>query len=326
MVVGGASGIVEVAPPLPTWAEGLLAEVQLVDGASGGFRQAIAFFLAANPISGDTFVITDGSTTRTYGFGTGGDVTVAIGAFVTITMANLVSAISGDGAGLWEAVGLSDLDALGPSTVLVIYRTAQSADSFDDRIHSAGANGTPANFQYVNYNGEADYTSDVVEDLPTSDPGEKQFGIGRAFASLTANETHAMRNEDTFHHWDSDSETWKNLLDGVVIPLDQEQVTVIPLFFSGAFPVLFTGAFQYIGGLQTAALLPLASTVPTGFKVTFVRVNSSVSALALTPAPPDTIFAPGLAAGAPLIETTAFGTVTLVTSAFSTGWLVYSRN
>ena len=96
----------------------LLHEDQLDDSA--GVLAAVALTMASNPASGDTITLTDGTTTRTYGAGTGGDVQYTIGATVADTMANLGSAIEGDGSAIWGAAFTTDLDAIDTDGVVVI--------------------------------------------------------------------------------------------------------------------------------------------------------------------------------------------------------------
>lgn len=197
-----------------SWKELLIHSDQLLDGASGGVRQAGAFFLRNQPTSGDVLTIDDGSTPRDYGFGTGGDVTVTIGANIDDTLDNLAAAISGDGAGLWDAVVATDLESINDGTgavtagrVVVIYRAAQGADSYDDRLY--GTFTTPADARYVNFNGESDYRLSTNSQVPSSDPAQKEFGIGRAYGSLATNETHLVRSGDTTYTWDNDGELWQ---------------------------------------------------------------------------------------------------------------------
>ena len=142
---------------------------------NGTLRQAGVFYLTGNPTSGDTLVLTDGTTTRTFGFGAGGDVTVTIGATVADTMTELESAIATDVAGPWLAILSTGLTGIS-SNVLVIYRDDQTADSFPDRMY--GTLTTPAFGQYVNYAGETDYSSTTSVQLLGADPGAKQFGPG----------------------------------------------------------------------------------------------------------------------------------------------------
>lgn len=196
------------------WKELLLTSDQFLDGASGAVRQATVFYLENQPTGGDVLSITDGTTTRQYGFSSGGDVVVTLGANVDDTMTNLAAAISGDGSGLWGAVKLEDLESInagaGASTaghVVVIYRAAQASDSLPDRMFGSFA--VPADAKYVNFEAVGDYAPSTAIQLPSSDPSVKQFGIGRSFGSLLESETHLVRSGDTTHTWDGDDQQWQ---------------------------------------------------------------------------------------------------------------------
>jgi len=181
--------------------------------------QATVLFLAnAVPADTDTIVLEDlDGNPRSYEFESGGgitgDVSVPIAAGdIDTTMDNLVTAINGDvdADALWEAVAV-DLDGIntgGTGKVVVIYRTAQADDSENDVIYGTFA--TPANCQIVDYTGETDYTKLTTSNLPAAQPSAKNFGFGRKTASLTANETHRVMNEDLKNYvWDSDTGAWK---------------------------------------------------------------------------------------------------------------------
>ena len=96
--------------------EALLVDNQLDDPL--GILAATAFVIANNPVSGDTLVLTDGSTTRTYGFGAGGDIVVTIGATPADTMANLEASVNGDGSAVWEALFTTNLQEINVSGVV----------------------------------------------------------------------------------------------------------------------------------------------------------------------------------------------------------------
>lgn len=202
------------------WKEVLISELQL-DGTNG-ILQGTSFYLDGQPTTGDTLSISDGITTRTYGFGSGGDVVVTIGGDADATMTNLASAITGDGSSLWEASKLTALESIntgsGTSTageVVFIYRTSQSSASFVDRIY--GTFTTPALAQYINYNGELDYRSSTNVQLPSADPTQKEFGFGRLQASLAPNDTHFCRNNDGQFTWDSDGDVWQDTGSGSIV-------------------------------------------------------------------------------------------------------------
>ena len=111
------------------WREALLVEQQLLsNGTSSGILQGILGSIATNPSNGDTFIITDGTTTETFTFlnTPAGAFDVQIGGTGLITTTNLVSQINTDST-LWSAVetsGLDDYFTGTPSAQFVIYRTA----------------------------------------------------------------------------------------------------------------------------------------------------------------------------------------------------------
>ena len=197
-----------------TWKELVLSADQL-DSVNDGINQAGAFYLDGQPLTTNTFILYDGTTTETFTFLTTAVVPfdVQLGIDTDTTMTNLVTAINTDST-LWSASDLTALNSIndgsGASTagkVIMIYRTDQSAASFDDRFY--GTLGTQAFGQYVNFNGEVDYQLETSTQLSTTDPAQKEFGFGRDTASLTANETHLTRNEDNIYTWDDDSGAWQ---------------------------------------------------------------------------------------------------------------------
>lgn len=191
------------------WSFPVLSAGQL-DDANDAVSQAGVFFLQEQPTSSDTLSITDGTTTRTYGFGAGGDVTVTIGATVDDTLTNLASSITGDGSGLWDAdleVTLQSInDGTGSVTagyVVVIYRANQSSASFDDRMFGSFTTGVPS---YVNYNGLNSYSSTTVASLPSSDPSQKEFGPGQN--TPVQGEAHVTLDDDSQYVYDADGTQW----------------------------------------------------------------------------------------------------------------------
>lgn len=180
-----------------------------LDSVNDAISQAIPFWLANNAADGDTLTITDGVTTETFTFLAAPAVAfdVQIGGDLDATLTNLAAQINTDST-LWSASAETTLTEFN-TTVTAIYRTDNSAqDSFDDRIFGTFA--TPADAQYINFNGELDYTSSLAAQLPGADPGQKEFGFGRATANLIANETHACRDDDTLSTWDADTGMWQN--------------------------------------------------------------------------------------------------------------------
>lgn len=186
------------------WKYPVLVDEQL-DSTTDDVRQAIPFWMDNQPVSGDFVTLTDGSTTRTYSFGAGGDVTVTIGASLSDSMTNLAAAITGDGTGVWDAVNASGLTNLA-ADVVVIYRQDQTAASFDDRIF--GTITTAADAHIVNLNGENSYTKTTSQQLAAVDPAQKEFGPGTETASLIAGEAHVSLNTDAQFVWDNGGGAW----------------------------------------------------------------------------------------------------------------------
>lgn len=206
-----------------TWKELVLECNQFLDGASGGVRQAILIALAANLASGDTIVITDGTTTET--FTAVGAAPAAFefiaGGSAAITTTNLVAAINADST-LWDAVETDGLDAYlsgGADPQIVIYRTAIPGGAADDRVHGTIAGGQ-ADVRVVEFaTGKQDYreSSGTESDLPGADPTAKRFGFGRAAASIETGDTHRCANNNEADAWDGDDEVWQNTDTGTTV-------------------------------------------------------------------------------------------------------------
>lgn len=185
--------------------EAVLHADQLDD--TEGLLAAAAITMQANPVSGDTIVITDGTTTRTYGAGTGGDVQYTIGATPTDTMQNLATAIVGDGSAAWGAVFSSDLDAIDINGVVVLVE--DDNDGAVSRVYGVWA--TQANVEHVDFLDELDYTKKTLTTLDASDPGASasNFGIRRTQSALTDGELHYVLEADTMYSWDDSGDTWQ---------------------------------------------------------------------------------------------------------------------
>ena len=195
------------------WREALLVEQQLLsNGTSSGILQGILGSIATNPSNGDTFIITDGTTTETFTFlnTPAGAFDVQIGGTGLITTTNLVSQINTDST-LWSAVetsGLDDYFTGTPSAQFVIYRTAYSAAA--DRVY--GSLTVSSGIKIVEFaTGDQDYTrqAGTEGDLPSSDPAAKRFGFSRTYADLIVVETHLIVEDNTQWTWDQDDRTWR---------------------------------------------------------------------------------------------------------------------
>jgi hypothetical protein len=169
-----------------------------------GVRAAIALVMQQQPVAGDTITLTDGTTTRTYGATSGGDVQYTIGGTVAITMANLATAILGDASGAWGAIYSANLESIDADGAVIIYEEATSG-----AVSKAyGTWTTPTDVEVVNFYGETEYTKVALTDLPASSPANTNFGFRRVIASVVAGEVHWAKTDDIAYYWDDDDTTW----------------------------------------------------------------------------------------------------------------------
>lgn len=180
-----------------------------------GILAAVALSIQTNPISGDNVVLTDGITTRTYQFGTGGDVTVTIGGTPAVSMQNLATAIAGDSSGIWQNTVFSTAqDAIDTDGVVLIIEDSNAGTA--PEVY--GVWGTQADCEIVDFGGEADYTSKTLVTLPSSNPASTNFGIRRVTASLTPGELHYVEETDYIYGWDDDANLWNQMSGSGSIP------------------------------------------------------------------------------------------------------------
>ena len=192
--------------------ESVVHEDQLDD--TEGVLGASLLTMANNPSSGDTIVLTDGTTTRTYGAGTGGDVQYTIGGTVADTMGNFKDAVNGDGSAIWTCVFTTSLDAIDSDGVVVIIE--DDNDGVASKIY--GTWSTQADCQIVDYTDELNYDKMTTGNLPSSLPSDTNFGIRRTQASLDAGELHYSQHDDVLYGWDDDADTWQTMTGANAIP------------------------------------------------------------------------------------------------------------
>ena len=186
------SGVLQALPG--AWQTAVIHSEQLaIKSQQGMILQATAFWLTAQPVNGDLFTITDGTTTRTYGAVAGGDASYPLGATVADTLNNLAQTIVADALNghPWTAknVGSIDFAASTSNGVLLIHRVTQTSASFPDRIYGGAsfiANAAP---RYMRFDEAPDYRaigeeSFSDEPLPAVDPAAKRFGPGRQSSDL----------------------------------------------------------------------------------------------------------------------------------------------
>jgi hypothetical protein len=200
------------------WKFPILAVDQL-DSTGNALRQAIAFYLDGAATAGDTFRITDGTVTETW---TGVIGVAAAGQFSVDTsadaaMTSLAARINADSS-TWGAVVATALNSINngsgtstAGTVLVIYRLTQVTGKVDRIMTDGTANTTPANWQYVNFNGQDGYSISASSQLPSVDPAVKTFGPGTLTADLVAGEAHVTLNGNSQYVWDADSASWTQI-------------------------------------------------------------------------------------------------------------------
>jgi hypothetical protein len=204
------NSIVQLASPTEIVGKGLTTGQF---GSSYGFLAAIGYYCVAIPISGDSLVVSDGVTTRTYGFGVGGDVTVTIGGDAATTMANLVTAINGDGSAQWNAATSTGLPY--NSVVVVINEKQILASKSGLRIY--GTFGTPGNHKKVEFSTASlyyQYDNGQVSDVGAN-PGSGRAGIHKYFGSITPESVYEVIGTNNYRRWDGSN--WQNTFDWVSI-------------------------------------------------------------------------------------------------------------
>lgn len=194
-------------------AKGAALHSTQLDNAEG-LLGAVPIVMLANPVAGDTITLSDGTTTRTYGASTGGDVQYAIGATPADTMANLVAAINADGSAIWTADFTTNLDAINADGVVVIVENDNDGD--ENKVYGTWATGS--NVQIVDFSAENEYVGKTLEDLPSSDPAATNFGPRLTQASLTDGELRYALESDILYSWDDSTNNWITLSSSAGIP------------------------------------------------------------------------------------------------------------
>lgn len=168
-----------------------------------GILAAVGFKMLNNPISGDTLVVANGVTTRTYGFGVGGNVTVPIGIQADVTTANLIAAINGDGSAAWKAEA-------GDVYVSIVENTITTGKS---NLCIYGTWATPANAQAYQFGTafqvQPDYLNPTIVQLPSVNPGFGTAGFHVAITELQTDDFYYVINLGQYRQWDG--ATWQTL-------------------------------------------------------------------------------------------------------------------
>lgn len=198
----------------------LLLHEEQVSIDAQGFRASMALYMANNPVSGDTITITDGTTTRTYGAASGGDVQYTIGGTAADSMTNFAAAVAGDGSAVWDADFTVELDEINSAGVVVI--TDDDTTNVPSLSRIYGTFTTQADLQVIEYSDgttvDNDYQNNTSATASTTDPTNSRFGVNKAAANLIDGEIHMVRNNDTLYSWDDSDNVWQVLSGAGSIP------------------------------------------------------------------------------------------------------------
>lgn len=202
---------------------GSVKEVLLTDDQldnTDGIYAAMMTYFANNPSTGNTITITDGTTTRTYGAGSGGDVQYTIAGTVWETMQNFATAVAGDGSASWTAVATQEFDEINSDGVVVLIEDSTAAGLSTLRMY--GTFGTQADLQVVEYSdgttADLDYSNNTSTTASTTDPAGGRAGLQRLQSALVDGEIHYARLEDTHHYWDDSDNVWQTMSGPASIP------------------------------------------------------------------------------------------------------------
>jgi hypothetical protein len=192
-------------------AAAMLIVEQLESGPSGGIKQGFPLALASNAIAdGDTFIITDGTTTETWTFKTVVATTfqVLIGADKTATTTNLIASINAHST-LWRAKVTTTISSYFSPTLtpaITIYR--RTVIDADDRVYGVivGGQGAIRVLQLTT----TDYskTGIIETDLSAVDPELRYAGYSRVLSSLVNCEPHTTVESCISYYWHEDNQLW----------------------------------------------------------------------------------------------------------------------
>lgn len=188
-----------------------------------GVLAALVVVLTTQPASGNLLRITDGVTTRTYGFGSGGDVTVTIGANVAATSTNLATAINGDGSADWSGTYTAGLG-------VVIVEDAVLTSKSGLRVWSPSG-GLVGKASVIAF-GDAvtvhlDYSDGTTAAIASADPGNGRAGYHRAVFTLSDAETYRVVWPTTnFYAWDEGGGVWQTTVGWGLVTTDGGDLAV----------------------------------------------------------------------------------------------------
>jgi len=168
-----------------------------------GILGATVLAVYNNPVLGDLITVTDGTTTRTYGAWSGGDIQyspVTYGyparADIPETLTNLANAINNDTESAWTAV------ATGWNLIII------EEDNYNDTSKIYGTWATQENCEVVNYASTNDYFDGHFDTLPSLESQAFSFGKNRTFEDLINGEIHHAIYSKTMSVWDASNWVW----------------------------------------------------------------------------------------------------------------------
>ncbi len=192
----------------------LLHDAQL-ENAMGVLGATVVHF-AGQPQAGDTVSLTNGTLTRTYGAGSGGEEQYAIGASAKASMQNFADEINGDELSAWTAHYTENLSAISPGGVVVIVEKDNTGAP--SKLYGSWA--AQANLRYIDFTGQHEYTrkfADLIS-VPATVPAQGNFGIRRPIVDVLPGEIHNVEDTDTMYAWDSDTDQWHSMSGASSIP------------------------------------------------------------------------------------------------------------
>lgn len=191
-----------------------------------GIRALEVFWLANQPVNGDTVTIKNGSLTRTYTFVTGSEVAatdVLIQGTVDGTMGRLATRINADaGNTQWGAVFDNHALRINTSTggTVAIYELVTAAGVSDSRIYGTFTTANDAKVVKFGTGGVPylDYTSTVSTTMVATDPGSGEFGFRRQQSALIDGELHFALDDNAIWAWDDDQNVWNQFSGTGAVP------------------------------------------------------------------------------------------------------------
>jgi len=200
------------------------AEDQLINGASGGIAALEVLQFAAQPIAGDTVVLTDGVLTRTYTFvaDIGSEVAatdVSIETTALTAMERFILRANADASNTEWILSLHTTGEVGGPEIHVQETDTPTDSLAESRIYGTWT--TQANVKVVEFSDGTDiiqYNEGVVATMSTTDPGGGRFGLSRAEASLVDGEVHLALDINAQFSWESSAQTWRQISGSGAIP------------------------------------------------------------------------------------------------------------